>query len=314
MSGKIPPGLSGDALPCAAPMGLFTHVDAAGMAEIAARFQLGPVRAFEGVEAGTVNSNYRLHAAQGDFFVRVNEGKSEDDVAYEAELVRYLAGRGVATAAPQVAADGRPYARVTVGEISCSAQTVPVIIDNRVETTSATAFEILVFDKTGTHGGTALVHVAEGSKKVFPMSVAHIDDGVVVVYENAAVDDPHVFYAGAFHTSCPAGAAGVVGAESAAGATGAGLAPTGGAGAGPLTVAIGLLVLGSVAVLASRRSPGSSPDQRRRPGSGVRMPERWCCAAAGRRSRTSLETGVPEGQIVPVRHSAPEAPLPGGRR
>jgi homoserine kinase type II len=99
-------------------MGLFTHVDAAGMAEIAARFRLGQVRSFAGVEAGTVNSNYRLFAERGDFFVRVNEGKSEDDVAYEAELVTYLAARGVATPAPQPADDGRPYARATVGLVT----------------------------------------------------------------------------------------------------------------------------------------------------------------------------------------------------
>jgi homoserine kinase type II len=99
-------------------MGLFTHVDAAGAAEIAARFGLGTVRAFVGVEAGTVNSNYRLESARGTFFVRVNEGKSEADVAYEAELVAYLAARGVATAAPQPADDGRPYARVSVGLVT----------------------------------------------------------------------------------------------------------------------------------------------------------------------------------------------------
>ncbi len=99
-------------------MGLFTHVDAQGMAEIAARFRLGPVLDAQGVEAGTVNSNYRLRAGAGTFFVRVNEGKSEDDVAYEAELVAHLAARGVATPAPQPADDGRPYARTSAGLIT----------------------------------------------------------------------------------------------------------------------------------------------------------------------------------------------------
>src|SRR5438477_191096 len=80
-------------------MGLFTHVDAQGMAEIAARFRLGPVLASEGVEAGTVNSNYRLRTDLGTFFVRVNEGKSEDDVAYvgrEIEALEPLASRRAA--------------------------------------------------------------------------------------------------------------------------------------------------------------------------------------------------------------------------
>ena len=99
-------------------MGLFTHVDDAGMAEIAGRFGLTPVESFEGVEAGTVNSNYRLVTDAGTFFVRVNEGKSEDDVAYEAELVAHLAGRGVATPAPRVADDGKPYARTSAGLVT----------------------------------------------------------------------------------------------------------------------------------------------------------------------------------------------------
>jgi homoserine kinase type II len=99
-------------------MGLFTHVDAAGMAAIAARFGLAPVTGFEGVEAGTVNSNYRLRCPAGTFFVRINEGKSEDDVAYEAELVAHLAAHGVATPAPRVADDGRPYARTDAGLVT----------------------------------------------------------------------------------------------------------------------------------------------------------------------------------------------------
>jgi len=99
-------------------MGLFTHVDAATMTEIATRFGLAPVLGFEGVEAGTVNSNYRLRSGEGTFFVRVNEGKSEDDVAYEAELVAHLAAHGVATPAPRVADDGRPYARTSAGLVT----------------------------------------------------------------------------------------------------------------------------------------------------------------------------------------------------
>jgi homoserine kinase type II len=90
-------------------MGLFTVLDDAAIADIASRFGVAPVTAWAGIEAGTVNSNYRLETPRGVFFVRVNEGKAEDEVAYEAELVAHLARCGVPTPAP-LEADGRPYA------------------------------------------------------------------------------------------------------------------------------------------------------------------------------------------------------------
>jgi homoserine kinase type II len=58
---------------------------------------------------GTVNSNYRLRASGRDWFLRVNEGKREGDVAAEAALVLALGARGVPTPQP-LAAGGRPYA------------------------------------------------------------------------------------------------------------------------------------------------------------------------------------------------------------
>jgi homoserine kinase type II len=59
---------------------------------------------FESVEAlpalGTVNSNFRLRASGRVWFLRVNEGKREDDVAAEARLVLALGARGVPTPQP----------------------------------------------------------------------------------------------------------------------------------------------------------------------------------------------------------------------
>jgi homoserine kinase type II len=48
---------------------------------------------------GTVNSNFRVRASGADWFLRINEGKRDDDVAAEAELVAHLAERGLPTAA-----------------------------------------------------------------------------------------------------------------------------------------------------------------------------------------------------------------------
>lgn len=91
-------------------MGTFTRLDDAQLSQLAAAFGLGDVHAHRAIAAGTINSNYAIETAGGPFFVRVNEGKSEHDVAWEARLVAALAERGVITPPPLVAQDGRPYA------------------------------------------------------------------------------------------------------------------------------------------------------------------------------------------------------------
>lgn len=90
-------------------MARFTTLDAAEVAALAAAFELGPVRGFQALDGGTINSNFALDAARGRFFLRVNEGKTEADVAYEAALVAALAAAGVATPAPRVGPGGLPY-------------------------------------------------------------------------------------------------------------------------------------------------------------------------------------------------------------
>ncbi|MEJ7596597.1 MAG: homoserine kinase [Kofleriaceae bacterium] len=91
-------------------MALFTRLEAAALAEIAARFSLGSVQRAEPLAAGTINSNFSVETATGHWFVRVNEGKAQDDVAWEAALVEALAAGGVTTPPPMPATDGRPYA------------------------------------------------------------------------------------------------------------------------------------------------------------------------------------------------------------
>jgi homoserine kinase type II len=75
-------------------------------------FGVGELRDFAAIAAGTINSNHRVDAARGRYFLRVNEGKVEADVAYEAELVGELASAGVPTPRLQAARDGRHYAIV----------------------------------------------------------------------------------------------------------------------------------------------------------------------------------------------------------
>ena len=91
-------------------MGVFTRLADADLAQIASTFELGTVGASEVIAAGTINSNFAVETERGRWFVRVNEGKSEVDVGWEARLVDALAAGGVVTPAPLPARDGRPYA------------------------------------------------------------------------------------------------------------------------------------------------------------------------------------------------------------
>jgi homoserine kinase type II len=63
------------------------------------------------IAAGTINTNVRVDTPTGPRFLRVNEGKSEDDVAREAAIVAHLVagGAGVPTPRPISAPSGRPY-------------------------------------------------------------------------------------------------------------------------------------------------------------------------------------------------------------
>ena len=91
-------------------MGVFTQLGLRELTEVAAAFELGAVRRHRAIAAGTINSNFELETEHGTFFVRVNEGKAEVDVAWEARLVGALADTGVVTPPPVIARDGRPYA------------------------------------------------------------------------------------------------------------------------------------------------------------------------------------------------------------
>lgn len=91
-------------------MGVFTQLGSAELGEVAAAFALGVVQRFAAIAAGTINTNFELVTDRGRYFARVNEGKAEADVAWEARLVAALAAGGVVTPPPVIARDGRPYA------------------------------------------------------------------------------------------------------------------------------------------------------------------------------------------------------------
>ena len=69
------------------------------------------------IAVGTINTNLRIETASGPLFLRVNEGKTEDDVRREAAIVSHAAARGVPTPAPRVAAGGDPFVPCSDGAL-----------------------------------------------------------------------------------------------------------------------------------------------------------------------------------------------------
>ena len=78
------------------------------MARVLAPFDLKP-RRVRALDAGTVNAVYRVDTDGGAVFVRVNQGKSEADVRYEAALLWHLGARRFPTPQPLRRGDGMPY-------------------------------------------------------------------------------------------------------------------------------------------------------------------------------------------------------------
>jgi homoserine kinase type II len=73
-------------------------------------FGIGGYRAHRAIPVGTINTNLRVETDAGSLFLRINEGKSLDDVGREAGIVAHLASRGVPTPAPLPASTSQPFA------------------------------------------------------------------------------------------------------------------------------------------------------------------------------------------------------------
>lgn len=87
-------------------MGTFTRLDDDDARAIAGAFDLGAPTRLLPIVAGTINSNFSLETESGRWFVRVNEGKSAEDCAWEAALVVDLAAARLPVPVPRVAAGG----------------------------------------------------------------------------------------------------------------------------------------------------------------------------------------------------------------
>jgi homoserine kinase type II len=92
-------------------MAQFRTLSADDVREILARFGIAGYTGHEAIAVGTINTNLRVDTADGRFFVRINEGKSEDDVWREAAIVAHAAAQGVPTPVPRASSDGLAFAR-----------------------------------------------------------------------------------------------------------------------------------------------------------------------------------------------------------
>ena len=92
-------------------MGSFRSLSADDVRAILRAFGAPDYRAHRPIAVGTINTNVAVDTEGGPRFLRINEGKSEDDVVREAAIVAHAAARGVPTPPPARAPDGRPFVR-----------------------------------------------------------------------------------------------------------------------------------------------------------------------------------------------------------
>jgi homoserine kinase type II len=85
---------------------------------ILAAYSIAGYRAHQPIAVGTINTNLRVETADGPLFLRINEGKSEDDVRREADIVAHVAARGVPTPVPCADAAGALFVRWTEALVS----------------------------------------------------------------------------------------------------------------------------------------------------------------------------------------------------
>ncbi len=81
-------------------MSVFTRVDSAELAAFLNRYDIGDAIAFEPIEAGVTNSNYRLDTSGGAYILTLYEHHSAAELDYILGLQQHLARNGVRCARP----------------------------------------------------------------------------------------------------------------------------------------------------------------------------------------------------------------------
>ncbi len=87
-------------------MAILTVPSGEELSAFAAEYPFGSLEKAEGIEAGTVNTSYRLSLADGVFFLRIYEEQGEEGARREGVLLSHLASSGVVTPRPLPGRDG----------------------------------------------------------------------------------------------------------------------------------------------------------------------------------------------------------------
>jgi homoserine kinase type II len=91
-------------------MAEWRRLEATDVTAILDAFGVAGYRAHQSIAAGTINTNVRVETADGPLFLRINEGKTRADVELEADIVSWMAARGVPTPEPRRTPTGLPFA------------------------------------------------------------------------------------------------------------------------------------------------------------------------------------------------------------
>jgi len=91
-------------------MAQFRTLSAADVGQILRLYGIGGYRDHRPIAVGTINTNLRVETDDGPLFLRINEGKSEDDVWREAAIVAHAAAQGVPTPVPRATKEGIAFA------------------------------------------------------------------------------------------------------------------------------------------------------------------------------------------------------------
>jgi homoserine kinase type II len=93
-------------------MALYTPLTQDHLADVLRRYGLPAPERTLAEPKGSVNTNYHLWAAGKRWFLRLNEGKTVEDVGFEAEVLRFLAAAAFPAAPLVLAADGATHVEV----------------------------------------------------------------------------------------------------------------------------------------------------------------------------------------------------------
>ncbi len=75
-------------------MAVYTQLERGTLLQMLSIYDVGDVRDYEGVAAGSINTSYRVTTDKGVWYLRINEGKSFRDLVYEKNLLLALAEAG----------------------------------------------------------------------------------------------------------------------------------------------------------------------------------------------------------------------------